>query len=66
MLSANTGTNPETVSKATGYIFSAHAQYLDMVYDRIEEHYGSFDGYISSALHITPAEREKLKDMYLE
>ena len=64
--SSTSGTNPETVFKATNYIFTANAEYLDFVYDRIEEHYGSFDGYIFKALHISPEEREQIREKYLE
>jgi len=66
MLSHLPGVDPAVAEEATAYVFSAKTEYLDAVYRRIAELYGSFDGFITEALHITPAEREQLKEIYLE
>ena len=60
------GIDPDIAEQAMSYVFEAHPDYLKTAYDTVETYYGSFDNYITDALHITPGEREKLRDMYLE
>ena len=57
--------SPEA-EKALRYMFAAWREYLDTAYDSVRERYGGFDGFITEGLHITPAERERLRDIYLE
>ncbi len=65
-LSRKTGEFSEESEKAMRYMFAAWQEYLDSAYSKIAECYGDFDGYIYEGLHITPAERERLKELYLE
>ncbi len=65
-ISLSTGSYSEESEKALRYMFAAWQDYLDMAYRTAEECYGSFDGYIYEGLKITAAEREKLKEIYLE
>ena len=62
----NPNADPDIAGKAVSYVFEAHIPYLDAAYAAVETQFGSFDNYLAEALHITPAEREKLRDMYLE
>ena len=66
VLSKNPQVDPGIAEKALSYVFEAHAPYLDAAYAAAEKEYGSFDNYLTEALHITPADREKFRDMYLE
>lgn len=54
------------LDKAVSYVFEANIDYLDTAYASVEKHFGNFDNYISKALHITPPERERFRDIYLE
>ena len=56
----------ERTETALGYLFGAHKEYLDAVYDTTEAQYGSFDAFLEKGLGISPAERAKLQEMYLE
>ena len=56
--------NPEA-ELALRYLFGAREEFRDAVYAEIEKRYGGFDGFISDGLHISPDEREALKQMYL-
>ena len=58
--------DPGIADKAISYVFEAHIDYLNAAYAAVEKHYGSFYNYLAEALHITPAERELLREMYLE
>lgn len=60
------GIDRDIADKALSYVFEAHIPYLDAAYAAAEKEYGSFDNYLTEALHITPADREKFRAMYLE
>ena len=66
VLSKNPQVDPGIAEKALSYVFEAHIPYLDAAYAAAEREYGSFGNYLTEALHITPADREKFRDMYLE
>lgn len=66
MICGQPGIDIKIAEKSVQYIFTAKTEYLTAVYGKIEELYGSFDGYIQNGLHITPAERKLLQEMYLE
>ena len=57
--------SPEA-EKALRYMFAAWQEYLDTAFDRITEYFGDFDRYLADGLHITPADRERLRELYLE
>ncbi len=59
------GTVSSEAEKALRYMFAAWREYLDAAYERVTEFYGDFDGYLAEGLHITPAERERLRELYL-
>ena len=52
--------------EAATVFFSAHEEYLRGAYEKAEEIYGDFEGFLSRGLRVTPEEREKLRQMYLE
>lgn len=56
----------EAAEEAARVFFSAHEEYLKGAYAKVEEHYGDFEGFIARGLGVTPEEREKLRQMYLE
>ena len=56
----------EAEEKATRYFFGACEEYPRSVRDKAVELYGSFDAFIRDGLCISDAEREKLKELYLE
>ena len=56
----------EIAGKAISYVFEAEIGYLDTAYAAVEKHYGNFENYLRQALHITDAERQMLREMYLE
>ena len=60
------GVDPEVAAEGCLYIFSAFEDYLHTAYETVEKEYGSFDNYLSRGLHITTAERDRLREMYLE
>ena len=60
------GVDRDVADRAISFVFEAHDGYLDTAYAAVDKHYGSFDNYLSEGLHITPAERNKLREMYLE
>lgn len=55
----------ETSQKALFYLFGAHLDYLEEVFNTAEELYGSFDGFLTKGLGMGPEERKKLQDIYL-
>jgi len=59
------GTVSDNQKKAFGWLFGAHKEYLFAFYEKAEELYGSFDGFLSKALKVTDEEREILKANYL-
>ena len=60
------GIDHQKASKAIFYVFGADESYLRTLYKTVEENYGNFQNYLRSALHITPEEQSKFRDMYLE
>ncbi len=46
-------------------LMSVSADFLEAAYDEATKNYGSFNAYITKALHVSDKERQKLKDMYL-
>ena len=60
------GVDPEVAAESCLYVFSAFEEYLHTAYALIAEQYGSFDNYLSCALHISNAERDRLRELYLE
>ncbi len=65
-ISRRMGYYSEESEKALRYMFAAWEEYLEAAYRQVEESYGNFDGYIYEGLQITPAERNRLKELYLE
>lgn len=47
-------------------MFEARAEYLNAAYDKAEDIYGDFRGYLIEGLRITDAEIQKMRRMYLE
>jgi protein-tyrosine phosphatase len=47
-------------------LFDARAEYLTTAFDTIESHWGSVDAYLSEGLGLTPARRERLRELFLE
>lgn len=60
------GVDPDVAADSISYIFSAKMEYLQAAYAAVEEHFGSFDAYLTEALHLTPDERSRFQDLYLE
>ena len=51
--------------KAARLFFSAQEDYLHAVYEKADELYGGFEGFLSLGLGVTDAQREQLREMYL-
>lgn len=66
MMKKRPGASPATAEEAVKYIFTARIEYLETVFDKISETYGSFDRFILDGLHITPEEQAKIRETYLE
>lgn len=47
-------------------LFDARAEYLATAFDTIEAHWGSVDAYLTEGLGLTPARRERLRELFLE
>lgn len=64
------GTNakPEEAGDETAMrvLFGAHETYLENLYDKIDEIYGSFPDFVRKGLNIKDEEVEKLRKIYLE
>lgn len=65
MTLARRETPSEKAEKATRLFFSAQRVFLEATYEKAEELYGSFDGFLTEGLGVTADERAKLKRMYL-
>lgn len=52
--------------EALGYLFGAHEEFLESLYAKAEELYGSFPAFIEKALGVTKEEEERLRELYLE
>ena len=62
----STGVSDPGTEKTLKVMFGACEEYLDAVYKKAEELYGSFSAFISNGLKVTPEETEKLRSKYLE
>ena len=51
---------------ALAMLYSVKRAYLEATFETIQAEYGSFDAYIENGLMITPAEIERLRELYLE
>lgn len=60
------GITTEESEKGLRFMFCAWSEYLESAYRKAEECYGNFDGYIRDGLQISDADREKLKNIFLE
>ena len=47
------------------WLFGAHQEYLNALYDKITERFGGFDGFLRDGLGITPQEQAQFREMYL-
>ena len=47
-------------------MFEARTDYLNAAYDKAQDIYGDFRGYLIEGLRITDAEIQKMRRMYLE
>lgn len=47
-------------------LFGAEPEYLDTLYQALEETYGGMDRYLRDILHVSDSDRERLREMYLE
>jgi len=47
-------------------ILTVREEYLDYTFELIKEQYGNLDNYIETALQISKADQQKLRDMYLQ
>ena len=56
----------EKTEESLGYMFGAREEYLKALYGKAEELYGSFEGFMRSALNVTEEEKERLRLLYLE
>ena len=54
------------MKEAFFWLFSAHEEYLEAVFAKAAELYGSFDAYLSEGLKVTEEERRILRARYLE
>ena len=59
------GANDPDTEKTLYTMFGACEEYLQAVYKKAEELYGSFSAFISEGLKVTPEEVERLRSMYL-
>lgn len=56
----------EQAERAARLFFSAQKEFLEATYEKAEELYGSFEGFLTEALGVTADDRAKLRKMYLE
>ena len=66
MLHMKLGLEPGSADAAMRCHFGAREDYIDALYDECEKRWGGFEGFLANALHVTPAERQRLKDQYVE
>ena len=66
MVKRLTGASGKEADQGLAYLFGACPEYLDAVYKKADELFGSFKGFIRNGLNITEEEQEKLRQMYLE
>ena len=56
----------DAIREGLGYCFGAHEIFIEKVYDKIEEVYGDFDGFVREGLKCSDDEIAKLKELYLD
>ena len=61
-----TGRPAPEVMELLSPLFDARAEYLATAFDTIEAHWGSVDAYLTEGLGLTPARRERLRELFLE
>lgn len=47
-------------------VFGVNKEYINVIFDNINNTYGSFDNYLKEGLEFSEADKEKLKSIYLE
>ncbi len=65
MILSMPGIKADAAVKAVNFIFAANIEFINTAYAAVEEHYGTFENYLREALHVTPEEQEKIRDIYL-
>ena len=65
MILSMPGIKADAAVKAVNFIFAANIEFINTAYAAVEEHYGTFENYLREALHVTPEEQEKIRDLYL-
>jgi protein-tyrosine phosphatase len=58
--------NNDNVLQAITDIQTVHKSYLTHAIDVLNDKFGGIDAYLHNELHLTPAEEEKLREIYLE
>ena len=66
MTLARRETPSEKAEEAAKLFFSAQRVFLEATYEKADELYGSFEGFLTEGLGVTADDREKLREMYLE
>ncbi len=57
---------PDSARDAVRLLFSADEQFLNALYEKADELYGSFDGFLADGLGVDDALRERLRRNFLE
>ena len=66
MLEARMGGLNDQKNAALNYLFGAHEEYVNALYQSIDTRFGSFSGFAKTALAVSPSEIETLRSLYLE
>lgn len=66
MVGVSMGGLTDKIQKALEYMFGAHQDYLEAVYEEIRTRYGSFEGFATNGLKLTREEIAQFKELYLE
>ena len=66
MVATQMGGRSERLETDLDWMFGAHEEYLAAAFQSAETAYGSLDGFLTEALGIGPAERTRMKELYLE
>lgn len=56
----------QEIARSVRYLFGAHKEYVDALYAKAEEIYGSFEGFIRDGLRISDEEKADFQRHYLE
>ena len=65
-LSAFFGAATEDAARSMRYVYGAREAFLQTSYRCAEESYGSFEGFLKNGLGLTDADRDTLRQAYLE